>query len=365
MKKRAILVGLCLAACAGALAVAQYYPSDAAPPSPEAPPPIPANVAFEVGDVPIVLTGIGSAQAYNVVDVHTQVSGTIQQIGFVEGQTVHKGSLIAQLDPRPYQAALQEAEASLARDLAQLTNAQVNLNRYTPLLKQGFASAQQVTDQAAQVGQLQASVAADKAAIFNAQTQLSYTTITSPIDGVTGIRHVDIGNIVQPATTTPIVTIRQIQSISVVFTLPQKDVPEVQSAMAKGTLKAQAYDQDDHTMLGEGSLLLVNNVISKSSGTAELKATFPNENQALWPGEFVTVHLTAAVRQDGLTVPLGAVQQGQAGPFVFVVAPDGTVQTRNVTWRHRTGAANRAAWVRQYRRCRPGTHTSFDAGVPR
>ena len=332
MKKRTILTGLCLAACAGALAVARFYPSDAAPQSQEAPPPIPINVAkVEVGDVPIVLTGIGSALAYNVVDVHTQVSGTIQQIGFVEGQTVHKGSLIAQLDPRPYQAALQEAEANLARDEAHLTNAQVNLNRYTPLLKQGFASAQQVTDQAAQVGQLQASVAADKAAIFNAQTQLSYTTITSPIDGVTGIRHVDIGNIVQPSTTTPIVTIRQIEPISVVFTLPQKDLPEVQSAMAKGTLKAQAYDQDDHTMLGEGSLLLVNNVISKSSGTAELKATFPNENRALWPGEFVTVHLTVAVRQDGLTVPLGAVQQGQAGPFVFVVAPEGTVQTRNVT----------------------------------
>jgi membrane fusion protein, multidrug efflux system len=332
MKKRTIFAGLCVVACAGALAVARFYPTEVAPQLPQTPTPVPINVAkVEVGDVPIVLTGIGSAQPYNIVDVHTQVTGTIQQIGFVEGQIVHKGSLIAQLDPRPFQAALQQAEANLARDEAHLTNAQVNLNRYTPLLKQGFASAQQVTDQESQVTQLQASVVADKAAIFNAQTQLSYTTITSPIDGVTGIRHVDIGNIVQPGTTTPIVTITQIQPISVVFTLPQKNIPEVQAAMANGTLKALAYDQEDHTQLGEGSLLLVNNMISQSSGTAELKATFPNDNRALWPGEFVNVHLIVANRHDGMTVPLSALQQGQSGPFVFVVGPDGTVQSRAVT----------------------------------
>ena len=331
MKKRTILAGLCVAVCAGALAVARFYPSEAAPEPPEVSTRIPVNTAkVQVGDVPIVLTGIGSVQAYNVVDVHTQIPGTIQQIAFVEGQVVHKGSLIAQLDQRPYQAALQQAEANLARDEAQLTNAQVNLNRFTPLLKQGFASAQQVTDQAAQVSQLQASVAADRATIFNAQTQLGYATITSPIDGVTGIRRVDIGNIVQPTTTAPIVTITQIQPISVVFTLPQKDVPQVQSAMAKGTLKTLAYDQDDHTLLGEGNLLLVNNTISQSSGTAELKATFPNGNRALWPGEFVNVRLTIADRHDGITVPLAAVQQGQSGPFVFIVAPDGTARSRAV-----------------------------------
>ena len=331
MKKRTIFAGLCVAVCAGALAVARFYPSEAAPEPPEVSTRIPVNTAkVQVGDVPIVLTGIGSVQAYNVVDVHTQIPGTIQQIAFVEGQVVHKGSLIAQLDQRPYQAALQQAEANLARDEAQLTNAQVNLNRFTPLLKQGFASAQQVTDQAAQVSQLQASVAADRATIFNAQTQLGYATITSPIDGVTGIRRVDIGNIVQPTTTAPIVTITQIQPISVVFTLPQKDVPQVQSAMAKGTLKTLAYDQDDHTLLGEGNLLLVNNTISQSSGTAELKATFPNGNRALWPGEFVNVRLTIADRHDGITVPLAAVQQGQSGPFVFIVAPDGTARSRPV-----------------------------------
>jgi multidrug efflux system membrane fusion protein len=199
------------------------------------------------------------------------------------------------------------------------------------LLKQGFASAQQVTDQASTVTQLEASVAGDKAAIFNAQTQLGYTTITSPIDGVTGIRNVDIGNIVQPSSTTPIVTITQIQPISVVFTLPQKDVPDVQAAMAKGALTTVAYGQDDRTKLDEGTLLLVNNTINQSSGTVQLKATFPNVSRALWPGEFVNVRLIVRVQHDGITVPLSALQQGQSGSLVYIVQPDGTVQQRPVT----------------------------------
>ncbi|HEX4173296.1 MAG TPA: efflux RND transporter periplasmic adaptor subunit, partial [Acetobacteraceae bacterium] len=164
----------------------------------------------------------------------------------------------------------------------------------------------------------------------NAQTQLSYTKITSPIDGVTGIRRVDIGNIVQPSTTTPIVTITQIQPISVVFTLPQKDVPETQAAMAKGSLKTTAYDQDGRTRLDQGQLLLVNNVINQSSGTAELKATFPNAKRRLWPGEFVNVQLVLATRQNAISVSSSAVQQGQNGPFVFVVGPDETVKSRTV-----------------------------------
>jgi membrane fusion protein, multidrug efflux system len=332
MKKRVILVVTCVAAFAGALVVSRFYPTEAAPEVPAAVPAVPVNTArVQVGDTPVVLTGIGTVQPYNVVDVHTQVTGTIQQIAFVEGQTVRKGDLIAQLDPRPYQAALQQAEANLARDEAQLTNAQVNLDRYTPLLKHGFASAQQVTDQQAQVTQLQASVAAGKAAIFNAQTQLSYTSITSPIDGVTGIRQVDIGNIVQPSTSTPIVTITQIQPISVVFTLPQKDIPGVQAAMATATLKTLSYDQNDQTALDEGSLLLVNNTISQSSGTAQLKATFPNAKRALWPGEFVNVHLVVAEQHDGITVPLSAVQHGQSGPYVFIVQPDDSARIRPVT----------------------------------
>jgi multidrug efflux system membrane fusion protein len=200
-----------------------------------------------------------------------------------------------------------------------------------PLEKQGFASAQQVTDQSSAVGQLNAAIVSDKAAIFNAQTQLGYTTITSPIDGVTGIRHVDVGNLLQPSSTTPIVTITQIEPISVVFTLPQNDVPAVQKAMAQGTLTTVAYGQDDRTKLGQGSLLLVNNTINTGSGTVQLKATFPNQNRALWPGEFVNVRLIVSVQHNAISVPLSALQQGQNGSFVYVVQPDSTVRQVTVT----------------------------------
>ena len=330
--RRSIAAAFGVALCAGGFASWHLYGAQTVPlPQPLTPAVPVVAEKTQASDVPIVMSGIGTVMAYNVVDAHAQVTGTIDKIGFVEGQTVHPGSLIAQLDPRPFQATLRQAEANLARDEANLANAKTNLGRFTPLMKQGFASAQQVTDQASTVTQLEASVAGDKAAVFNAQTQLGYTTITSPIDGVTGIKQVDIGNIVQPSATTPIVTITQIQPISVVFTLPQKDVPDVQGAMAKGALKVMAYGQDDHTVLGEGTLLLVNNTINQSSGTVQLKATFPNANRALWPGEFVNIRLIVRVQHDGITLPLSALQQGQSGTLVYVVQPDGTVQERPVT----------------------------------
>jgi membrane fusion protein, multidrug efflux system len=331
MKKRTIIgviLGVVCAVGVVAWRVDSQVPASA---TPVIVPPVPVVAAkVQVSDFPIVKTGIGSVVAYNVVDVHAQVTGTIEKLGFVEGRTVHPGSLIAQLDPRPYQAALQQAEANLARDEAHLTNAQTNLGRYVPLEKQGFASAQQVTDQTSTVTQLQADVLGDKAAIFNAQTQLSYTTITSPIDGVTGIRRVDIGNILQPSTTTPIVTVTQIQPISVVFTLPQNDVPAVQEAMSQGQLTAVAYDQDDRTKLDEGTLLLVNNNISQSSGTIQLKANFPNQNKVLWPGEFVNVRLIVGTRHNGISVPLNALVPGDGRSFVYVVGQNGASQQRTV-----------------------------------
>jgi len=332
MKKTLVVAGVVAVAFTGGLIAWRARGASSEPPpqaTMQAPVPI-VTTKVQVADVPIVMTGIGTVEPYNVVDVHTQVTGTIERIGFVEGQTVHPGSLIAQLDPRPYQAALQQAEASLARDQANLTNAQANLSRYVPLLKEGFSTPQQVADQVATVSELQAAITADKASIFNAKTQLSYTTITSPIGGVTGIRRVDVGNIVQPGTTTPIVTITQIQPISVVFTLPQSALPAVQAAMAKGTLTTVAYDQDDRTKLAQGALLLVNNTVNESSGTVQLKATFPNKNRELWPGEFINVQLIVATRHDGITVPLAALQQGQDGQFVFRVLADGTVNEQPV-----------------------------------
>jgi multidrug efflux system membrane fusion protein len=342
MTRYVVIGGLIAAVCAGGMTALHVVRTSPAP-SPSAAQPsalataVPVVVEkVAVSDVPIVLDGIGSVAAYNTVNVHAQVAGTIERIGFVEGQTVQPGSLIAQLDKRPYQAALQQAEANLVRDEAHLTNAQTNLGRYVPLEKKGFVSEQQETDQASAVAQLVATVANDKAAVFNAQTQLDYTTITSPIEGVTGIRQVDVGNLLQPSSGTAIVTITQIQPISVVFTLPQKDVPQVQAAMtqaamtqvegAKGTLTAIAYAEDDRTRLGNGTLLLVDNTISQSSGTVQLKATFPNPDRALWPGAFVNVRLVVGVRKGGLTVPLSALQQGQAGMFVYLVQSDGTVR---------------------------------------
>jgi len=331
MKMRGIIGAILGAICVGGVIVWRVDGQEPAPATPVIVPPIPVVAAkVQVADFPIVMMGIGSVVAYNVVDVRAQVTGTIEKIGFVEGQTVRPGDLIAQLDPRPYQAALQQAEANLARDQAHLTNAQTNLSRYIPLEKQGFASNQQVTDQTSTVTQMEAAIFGDKAAIANAQTQLGYTTITSPLDGVTGIRRVDIGNILQPSTSTPIVTITQIQPISVQFTLPQKDVPAVQEALAKGKLTTIAYDQDDRAKLGEGSLLLVNNAISQTSGTIQLKATFPNANRALWPGEFVNVRLIVATRHNGLSVPLSALVQGDGRSLVYVVGPNGAVQERTV-----------------------------------
>jgi membrane fusion protein, multidrug efflux system len=333
MKKYVVTVGMTVVISAGGLLA--WYDSGAQAAAPQAQAPASAIPVVaekvQVSDVPIVKTGIGTVEAYNVVNVTAQVAGTIENIGFVEGQTVHPGSVIAQIDPRPYQAALQQAQANLARDQAHLANAQANLQRYTPLAKQGFASAQQLSDQASAVSQLEAAIISDKATIFNAQTQLSYTSINSPIDGVTGIRRVDVGNLVQPTIANPIVTITQIQPISVVFTLPQKDVATVQAAMAKGTLTTIAYGQDDRDKLGEGTLLLVDNTINTSSGTVQLKATFPNENRALWPGEFVSVRLAVAQQHNGISVPLSALQQGQSGMSVYIVQQDGTVRQRPVT----------------------------------
>ena len=331
MKKRGITGAILAAICLAGLIAWRLDGQEPAPATPVIVPPVPVVAAkVQVADFPIVMTGIGSVVPFNVVDVHAQVTGTIDKIGFVEGQTVRPGDLIAQLDPRPYQAALQQAEANLARDQAHLTNAQTNLGRYVPLAKQGFASAQQVTDQTSAVTQLEAAIFGDKAAISNAQTQLSYTTITSPIDGVTGIRRVDIGNILQPSTATPIVTITQVKPISVVFTLPQKDVPAVQEAISKGTLTTLAYDEDGRTKLGEGTLLLVNNTISQSSGTVQLKATFPNESRALWPGEFVNVRLIVGTKHNGISVPLSALVQGDGRSLIYVSGPGGTVQQRTV-----------------------------------
>jgi membrane fusion protein, multidrug efflux system len=283
------------------------------------------------GNVPIYLSGIGNVQAYNTVVVRSQIQGQLTEIPFTEGQTVHPGDLLAQIDPRPYQAQLDQATANRDRDQAQLDNAQANLQRYLPLLAKGFATPQLVDTQKAQVAQLAAAVKSDEAVIESAEVLLGYARITAPIDGVTGIRQLDIGNVIHPTDPNGLVVVTQLQPISVIFTLPEADLPQIQQQMAKGPLAVLAYSQDDKIKLDQGTLELVDNQIIQTSGSVRLKAKFPNPAHLLWPGELVNIRLLIETRPDGLTVAAPVVQRGPQGAYAYVIKPDNTVESRAVT----------------------------------
>jgi len=283
-------------------------------------------------DVPTYLTGIGTVIAYNTVVVRSQITGQIVSINFREGQNVHVGDLLAVIDPRPYQAQLDQMIANRARDQAQLVNAQANLGRYSQLGEKGWATPQLVETQKAQVGQLESAIKADEALIEAAQVQLSYTKLTSPIDGVVGIRQVDIGNIIHPTDPNGLVIVTQLEPISLIFTLPETVLPLIQQQQQKTQtpLKVIAYSQDNTIKLEEGELGLVNNEIVQTTGSIQLKANFPNKDHHLWPGELVNARLLLDVRHDGLTVPASVVQQGPNGPYAYVIKPDGAVAVRSV-----------------------------------
>lgn len=282
-------------------------------------------------DVPIYQRGVGTVVAYNNVVVRSQITGQLINVSFTQGQTVRKGDLLAEIDPRPYQAQLDQALANRDRDQAQLDNAQANLNRYVPLAAKGYATSQLVDTQKAQLAQLQATVKYDEGVIEQARTNLSYTRLMSPIDGVTGIRQVDEGNIIHPTDANGLVYVTQIQPISLLFSLPQTEFTRIQPEMAKGPLTVLAYSQDDKLELDRGELLLIDNQIVQSTGTIRLRATFPNAKRQLWPGELVNARLLLEIRHDGLIIPAAAVQQGPKGSYVYVIAPNGTVQVRPVT----------------------------------
>ncbi len=317
----------------------QHFARSPSAAKPEPAPPVPViATAVQQQNFPIVLTGIGTVTALNTATVRAQVTGLLVDVPFKEGQFVKKGDLLAQIDPRTFQAQLDEAQAALARDQAHLENAQINLGRYIPLSKHGFAPEQQVATQRAMVAQQQATVENDQAAIEYAKTELDYTRLVAPFDGVTGIRLLDVGNIIQPnngaaSSTTGVVVVTQVQPISVVFTLPMADIPEVQDALAKGPLQTIAFSQDGKTQLDTGQLLLVDNQADPTSGTVRLKAIFPNQQRRLWPGTFVNVRVVTSVEHNGLTVPLDAIQQGPQGQFVFVVGQDHKVAMRPVSVR--------------------------------
>lgn len=281
-------------------------------------------------DVPIYLRGVGTVIAFNNVIVRTQITGQLVNVGFTQGQRVKKGDLLAQIDPRTYQAQLDQAIANRDRDQAQVDNAKANLDRYLPLAQKGWATSQLVETTKAQLAQLQAMVKNDEAVIEQAKTNLSYTQLTSPIDGITGIRQVDVGNIIHPTDQNGLVDVAQIQPISLLFSLPQTDFVAINREMAKGPLKVLAYGQDDKTLLDDGKLDLVDNQIVQTTGTIRLRASFPNAKRMLWPGELVNAHLLLNTLHDGLTVAASAIQQGPNGAYAWVVGPDETVQTRAV-----------------------------------
>ena len=316
------------------LVAAGYYPAFSGGqhgrqrPNRDAPVPVVVATAKQE-NFPVTLTALGTVQASNTVDVRAQITGTINKIAFTEGQTVKTGDILAEIDPRPLQAALGQAEAQLARDQANLGNAQRDLARYQALEGQGYATSQQLDTQRAAVAQSEAAIKGDEAAIAGAKANLSYAYITAPINGITGIREIDVGNIVHPTDATGIVTITTIEPIAVVFTVPSQNLLVVQSQMAKGTLNAEAYDQDNKVLLDTGDLTVVDNKVDQKTGTVRMKAEFANKDHKLWPGSFVNVRLSFGDRP-GVTVPVSAIQHGAEGVFVYVVGDGGKAQQRAV-----------------------------------
>jgi membrane fusion protein, multidrug efflux system len=373
-QKRATLGSLAFAALLLiAWRVVLHKPADAA--TRNAPAAIAVDTAgVKHADVPIYLQGLGTVQAFYTVTVTARVDGELQKIGFTEGQNVRKGDLLAEIDPRPNQAAYQQAVATKAKDAAMLANAKRDLERYILLQPQDLASKQTVDTQRATVDQLDAQVKVDQALIDNARTQLDYTRITSPINGRTGIRLIDPGNIVHAAATTGIVVVTQVQPISVVFTLPEEDLSAVGAALAAGTVQVTTLSRDGNTVLDEGTLTLIDNQIDQATGTARLKATFGNAHNTLWPGQYVNARVLVRTERNALTVPTSAVQLGPNGPFTYVVKNDSTVEVRPLELGDASGgmtvikkgiALNERVVTSNQYRLQAGVHVRDNAAAPK
>ena len=373
-QKRALLGSVAVAALLLiAWRVLLHKPADAATRN------APAAIAVDTADVnhsdvPIYLEGLGTVQAFYTVTVTARVDGELQKIGFTEGQTVRKGDLLAEIDPRPNQAAYAQALATKAKDAAMLANAKRDLDRYILLQPQDLASKQTVDTARATVDQLDAQVRVDQALVDNARTQLDYTRITSPINGRTGIRLIDPGNIVHAADTTGIVVVTQVQPISVVFTLPEEDLNAVGAALAAGPVQVTTLSRDGNTVLDKGTLALIDNEINQATGTAKFKATFNNEHNTLWPGQFVNARILVRTERQALTVPSSAVQLGPHGPFTYVVKSDSTVEVRPLELGEESGgmtvikkgiAANERVVTSNQYRLQAGAHVRDNAATPK
>jgi multidrug efflux system membrane fusion protein len=334
MQRTAIVVTIALAAAAATIprVVGTLVPAADA----QAPPPSGPGVPVTAGtvataNVPVFLNAIGTAQAYNMVTIKSRVDGQIVKVAFAEGQEVKAGDPLIQIDPRPFQAALDQALANQEKDSANLANAQRNLARDSALLKSNLAvSQQQYDNDKATVAADQALVDSDKAAIEAARLNLGYADIRAPIDGRLGLRLVDIGNMVRATDATGLVTISQLKPIFVSFTVPQENLHKIHEKQAAGDLSVVAYGGDNKTELAQGKLSVIDNAIDQPTGTIRLKATFANADERLWPGEFVNVRLVLSVRKDAPTVPAQTVQDGPTGSYAYVIKEDNTVERRPV-----------------------------------
>lgn len=332
-RRRLIIYGVVLLAVAGALYYVFGTPAQQQRRTSRfaADGPVPVLVATAaLADVPVYLDAVGTTKALNIVTVKPQVDGKLLSVGFKEGQDVKKGDVLALIDPTTFKAQFDQAAAKKAQDQALLNNAQNDLARYEQLAATNAINRQQADTQKSLVAQYTAQVQADQAAIENAQATLAYTTIKAPIDGRTGIRQVDEGNIVKASDSTGIVTITQVQPISVMFNLPQQYLSQVNAAFAKGPLKVDAQRSDNDAVIDRGTLTVVDNQVDASTGTVKLKAEFPNASLQLWPGQFANVRLLIDTLKQVVVIPTGAVQRGPTGTFVYVVKDDSSATIRPI-----------------------------------
>jgi membrane fusion protein, multidrug efflux system len=324
-----IVAGIVFASLAAAVIFWRHTTSQAAQTA--ARPSVPVTVTeATTRDVPIYSHALGTVQALNTVAIRAQVNGQIVSINFRQGQGVHQGDVLAKIDPAPFKAALDQAIAKKSQDEAQLVAAQKDLARFKALALKSFETQQNVDQQQAKVDTNKATIDADQAAIEAAQTQLDYATITAPIDGVVGFRQIDIGNIIHTTDTNPLTVLTQIKPTTVICTLPQSYLGLVREAMLRGEVKVTAFDQDGKNKLAEGKLLLINNQIDQTTSTIQLKSEFANDNDRLWPGEFVRVSLLITTRKNVVTIPAVALQRGPEGYYVWVVKADETVEQRPI-----------------------------------
>lgn len=292
---------------------------------------VPVAVAkAERRDIPVYLQGLGSVEAFNTVVVKSRLDGQLVEIHFKEGQEVQKGDLLAVIDPRPYEVALHQAEATLFKDQSALNDARLNFQRFQDLYKQGIIPQQQFDTQKSLMDQLEGAVRADQANIDNVKLNLVYTHITAPVSGRIGLRQVDIGNMVHASDPNGLLVITQLHPIAVVFTLPEDNLPSVAQHLHRGALPVDAYSRDDQTKLATGKLLTIDNQIDPTTGTGKLKAVFDNAKRSLWPNQFVNVHLLLEVQKNTLVVPAAAIQRGPQGTYVYTVKPDKTAEMKKV-----------------------------------